>query len=105
MINIGPMYNYIAIMNINHFYFISRNFHFSSCRRTANAICDYLCNFILCICFTLNCHCCKNKIYVSIYIYLHLCILSHLFKLYTGSMTREVEIQEFGIKIGGKLVI
>ena len=30
------------------------------------------------------------------------CILSqHLFKLYTGSVIREVEIQEVGIKIGG----
>ena len=37
--------------------------------------------------------------------YLSTSVNSHLFKLYTGSMTREVEIQEFGIKIGGKLVI
>ena len=33
------------------------------------------------------------------------CILSpHLFNLYTESVTREAEIKEMGIKIGGKLV-
>ena len=28
--------------------------------------CDYLCNCILCICFTVYYHCCKNEIYISI---------------------------------------
>ena len=33
------------------------------------------------------------------------CILSpHLFNLYTDSVIREAEIEEMGIKIGGKLV-
>ena len=35
----------------------------------------------------------------------HGCILSpHLFNLYTDSVRREAEIEEMGIKIGGKLV-
>ena len=63
-------------------------------RKTADAICDYRCNFILCICVTVYCHCCKNK-KLSIYLPKGSVLAPMLFNIYPNDQPVHADTGSF----------